>query len=70
MTDLARYREGAEMALRIACDSNDRWLIKTLQAFAAECNANADAMEAEALGEDRPEDERARSRQTDPPRPA
>jgi hypothetical protein len=46
------YRERAETALRIARDSTDQHLIKTLQAYAAACNAKADAIDAKALGED------------------
>jgi hypothetical protein len=44
------------MALRIARDSTDRRLIETLQAYATECSAKADAIDAKGLGED-PEDE-------------
>jgi hypothetical protein len=40
------------MPLRLARDSTDQQVIKTLQAFAAECNAKADAIASKALGED------------------
>jgi hypothetical protein len=56
MADSSYYRERAEQALRIARDSTDPALIKSLKAFAAQYNATADAIEAGALGED-PKDE-------------
>jgi hypothetical protein len=52
----SHYRLKAEQALRIARDSTDLWLIETLHAYAAECNAKADAIDGIALGED-PEDD-------------
>jgi hypothetical protein len=36
----------------VSPDSTDQHLIKTLQAYAAACNAKADAIDAKALGED------------------
>jgi hypothetical protein len=55
MADSWYYQDGAEQALRMARDSTDQWVIKTLQAFATECIAKADALDGKALGED-PED--------------
>jgi hypothetical protein len=52
MADASHYRLKAEQALRIARESTDLWLIETLNAYAAECNAKADAVEAGALRED------------------
>jgi hypothetical protein len=48
MEDSSYYRERAETALRLARDTTDPHLIKTLRAFAAECNAKADAIDARA----------------------
>jgi hypothetical protein len=56
MAESSYYRVRAEQALRIARDSTDQWLIETLHAFAAECNAKADAIDAGAFGEDPEED--------------
>jgi hypothetical protein len=55
MADSSYFREKAAQALRIARDSIDPHLIRTLHEYAAECNAKADAIDAKALGED-PED--------------
>jgi hypothetical protein len=54
MADSSYYRERAEQALRIA-RSTDPELIKRLEAFAADYNAKADAIDGKALGKD-PED--------------
>jgi hypothetical protein len=56
MADSSHYREKAAQALRVARDSTDPELIKSLRAFAAEYNAIADAIDGEALCED-PENE-------------
>jgi hypothetical protein len=56
MADPSYYRERAEQALRIARESTDPELIKSLKAFAAEYNSIADAIDAKGLGED-PQDE-------------
>jgi hypothetical protein len=56
MADSSYYRERAEQALRLARENADPELIKSLEAFAAEYNAVADAIDAKALGQD-PEDE-------------
>jgi hypothetical protein len=56
MADSSYYREKAAQALRIARANTDPHLINTLQAYADECNAKADAIDAKAFGED-PEDE-------------
>jgi hypothetical protein len=56
MADPSYYRERAEQALRIARESTDPELIKSLKAFAAEYNSIADAIGAKGLGED-PQDE-------------
>lgn len=55
MADSSYYRERAEQALRIARVSTDPELIKSLEAFATSYNAQADAIDGKALGED-PED--------------
>jgi hypothetical protein len=52
MADSSYYRDRADQALRLARDGTDPLLIKTLKAFAAECNAKADAIDGVALGED------------------
>jgi hypothetical protein len=56
MSDSSYYRERAEQALRIVRSSTDPELIKRLEAFAADYNAKADAIDGKVLGED-PEDE-------------
>jgi hypothetical protein len=50
--DSSYYRDRAEQALRIAGNSSDPALIKSLTAFAAQYSARADAIDARALGED------------------
>jgi hypothetical protein len=50
MADPSYFRDRAEQAIRLAQDSTDPVLLQTLKAFAAECNAKADAIEAQALG--------------------
>jgi hypothetical protein len=55
MADSLNYRERAEQALRIARVSTDPKLIKSLETFTASYNAQTDAMDGKALGED-PED--------------
>lgn len=52
MADSSYCRERAEQALRIARVSTDPELIKSLEAFAASYNAQADAIDGKALGED------------------
>jgi hypothetical protein len=52
MADASYYRDRAEQALRLAQDNTDPLLIQTLKAFAAECNAKADAIDGATLGED------------------
>jgi hypothetical protein len=56
MSNSDHWREKAEQAVRIARDNTDQHMIKTLQAYAAECNATADAIDAKVVGED-PEDD-------------
>jgi hypothetical protein len=56
MVDSSYCGEKAAQALRLARENTDPYLIKTLRAYAAECNAKADAIDGEVLGED-PEDE-------------
>jgi hypothetical protein len=57
MADSSYFRDRADQALRLARDNTDPILIKTLKAFAAECNAQADAIDGMALGEDPDDDE-------------
>jgi hypothetical protein len=52
MADTSSYRDKAAQALRIARDNTDPHLIRTLQAYAAECTAKADEIDGKAFGED------------------
>jgi hypothetical protein len=56
MADSSYFREKAEQALRLARDSTDPILVKSLTEFAAEYLARAAAIESIELGMD-PEDE-------------
>jgi hypothetical protein len=56
MADSSYYREKAAQALRLARENTDTHLIRTLRAYAAECNAKGDVIDGDVLGED-PEDE-------------
>jgi hypothetical protein len=52
MADPLYFREKAEQALRLARDSTDPMLAKSLKELAVEYIARANAIEASALGED------------------
>ena len=52
MADSSFLRDKAEQALRLARDTTDPVLIKSLKEFAAECLARADKVDRIALGED------------------
>jgi hypothetical protein len=56
MTDSSYYRDKAEQAMRLAKDSTDPVLQKSLTELALEYLSQAVAIEAQALGED-PDDD-------------
>ena len=58
MTDSTFYRDKAAQALRLARDSTDPVLVKSLTEMAREYIARADAIDGLVLGKD-PEDEAA-----------
>jgi hypothetical protein len=57
MTDSSFYREKAGQALRLARDSTDPVLVKSLAEMAREYIARADAIDGLALGKDPEDDE-------------
>jgi hypothetical protein len=56
MADTSYFRENAEQCLRLARESTDPMLVNSLTELAQEYTAQANAIEASALGED-PEDD-------------
>jgi hypothetical protein len=52
MADASYFRDRAEQCLRLARDSTDPVLIKSLTDLAAEYSAQATAIEASAFGKD------------------
>ena len=57
MSESSFYREKAEQALRLARDSTDPVLIKSLADLAQEYIARADMLDGVALGKDPEDDE-------------
>ena len=57
MPDSSFYREKAEQALRLARDSTDPVLVKSLKEMAREYLARADTLDGLALGKDPKDDE-------------
>jgi hypothetical protein len=57
MSESSFYREKAEQALRLARDSTDPVLIKSLADLAHEYIARADMLDGVALGKDPEDDE-------------
>jgi hypothetical protein len=52
MADSSYFRDKAEQALRLARDSTDQMLVKSLTELTIEHSARADAIEAATLGKD------------------
>ena len=61
MPDTSYFREKAEQCLRLARESTDPMFVNSLTELAQEYNAQANAIEASALGED-PEDDKLRDK--------